>query len=84
MSIGKYLTNLGVIGALLGALGTARQTQQMPKDWRRYMLWVVWAAGLALALAGVAKQAEDEQYEAEVKQHEADQKAAAKAARKRG
>lgn len=82
MSIGKYLTNLGVIGALLGALGTARQTQAMPKDWRRYIVWVVWAAGLALAIAGVAKQAEDEQYEEELKQLDREQKAAAKAARK--
>ena len=82
MSIGKYLTNLGVIGALMGALGTARQTQSMPKDWRRYIVWVVWAAGLALALAGVAKQAEDEQYEAELKQFDREQKAAARASRK--
>ena len=67
MSIGKYLTNAGVIGALVGALGTARQTQQMPKDWRRYLIWVVWAAGLALALAGVAKQEDDEQREIELK-----------------
>ena len=66
MSIGKYLTNLGVIGALMGALGTAKQAQAMPKDWRRYLVWIVWAAGLALALASVAKQADDEQYEAEL------------------
>ena len=81
MSIGKYLTNIGVIGALLGALGTMKQTQAMPKDWRRYIVWVVWAAGLALAIAGVAKQAEDEQYEADLKQLDREQKAAAKAAR---
>jgi hypothetical protein len=82
MSIGKYLTNIGVIGALVGALGTMRQTQAMPKDWRRYIVWVVWAAGLALAIAGVAKQAEDEQYEAELKEFDREQKAASKAARR--
>ena len=83
MSIGKYLTNLGVIGALMGALGTAKQARAMPKDWRRYLVWIVWAAGLALVLASVAKQADDEQYEAELKQLEREQKAAAKASRKR-
>jgi len=82
MSIGKYLTNIGVIGALLGALGTMKQTQAMPKDWRRYIVWVVWAAGLALAIAGVAKQADDEQYEADLKQLAREQKAATKAARR--
>ncbi len=84
MSIGKYLTNPGVIGAAIGALGTAKQTQQMSKDWRRYLVWVVWAAGLALAIAGVAKQQEDEQREAELKEAHRAAKAELKAARRRG
>lgn len=67
MGIGKYLTSMSVIGALLGALGTARQTQAMPKDWRRYLVWAVWAAGLVLAVVGVAKQVDDEQHAAELK-----------------
>lgn len=68
MSIGKYLTNFGVIGALLGALGTARQTQSMPRDWRRYVIWAVWAAGLVLAIVSVAKQEEDRRYEEELRE----------------
>lgn len=63
MSLGKYLTNFGVIGAVIGALGTARQTQSMPKDWRRFIVWGVWGAGLVLAIAGVAKQIDDEEFE---------------------
>lgn len=82
MSIGKYLTNIGVIGALIGALGTMKQTQQMPKDWRRFIVWGVWAAGVALAIAGVSKQAEDEAYEAEQQRAEQQAKAEAKALRK--
>lgn len=82
MSIGKYLTNLGVLGALIGALGTARQTQQMPRDWRRYLVWAVWAAGLALALGSVAKQPEDEAYEAEMKAQQKVLKQQARLARK--
>lgn len=78
MSIGKYLTNVGVIGALIGALGTLRQTQSMPKDWRRYLVWVVWAAGLALAIAGVAKQQDDEREEYELKEARREAKAARK------
>ena len=64
MSIGKYVTNVGVLGALAGALGTARQTQSMRKDWRRFVIWGVWAAGLLLAIVSVAKQPEDEEFEA--------------------
>jgi hypothetical protein len=54
MAIGKYVTNPGVLGAAFGALSTAKRTQSMPKDWRRYVVWGVWVAGLALAIAGVA------------------------------
>ncbi|MBL5974240.1 MAG: hypothetical protein D3X82_10875 [Candidatus Leucobacter sulfamidivorax] len=79
MSIGKYLTNFGVIGALLGALGTLRQTQAMPKDWRRYLIWGVWAAGLVLAIVSVAKQPEDEEHEERVKETERLEKARSKA-----
>lgn len=84
MSIGKYLTNIGVIAALFGALGTVRQTQAMPKDWRRFVVWGVWAAGLVLAIVGVAKQAEDEEFEAEIKAAEKQAKAIEKAAKKAG
>lgn len=86
MSIGKYVTNLGVIGALLGVLGTMKQTQNMPRDWRRFIVWGVWAAGLLLALAGVAKQQDDEEFEAATKEADRAERDAAKAlakARKR-
>jgi len=78
MSIGKYVTNFGVIGALLGALGTARQTRSMPRDWRRFVVWGVWAAGFVLAVAGVAKQPQDEQFEEAQKEAEREARAAEK------
>ena len=66
MSIGKYVTNPGVIGAAAGALGTARKTQGMRNDWRRYLVWGVWLAGLALAIASVAMQEPDDERESEL------------------
>lgn len=84
MSIGKYVTNIGVIGSLIGALGTLRQTQSMPKDWRRVLVWAIWAAGFVLAVVGAAKQPEDEEYEAALKEAEREAKRASKAARKSG
>lgn len=63
MSIGKYVASPAIIGAALGATTTARKASAMPRDWRRYVVWGIWAAGLALAIAGVAmrdRDAEDE------------------------
>lgn len=62
MSIGKYVTNPGVIGAAVGAVATARRTQSMRKDWRRFIVWGVWAAGLGLAIAAVAMQNQDQEF----------------------
>ena len=55
MKIGKYVTNIGVIASLAGAIGVRRQTQRMPSDFRRVIVWAVWALGVALAVASVAK-----------------------------
>ncbi len=59
MHIGKYITNPGVIAAAAGALGTARQSRNMRRDWRRYVVWGVWIASLSLAIAEVAMQEPD-------------------------
>lgn len=67
MSIGKYVTNPGVIGATVGALTTARRTQSMRKDWRRFLVWGVWLAGLALAVASVAMQEQDHDFDVDRK-----------------
>ncbi|MEV8337295.1 hypothetical protein [Leucobacter sp. NPDC077196] len=63
MSIGKYVTNPGVIGAAFGAVTTARRTGSMRKDWRRYLVWGAWVAGLALAIATVSMQEQDAEEE---------------------
>lgn len=65
MSLGKYVTNFTVLLSLFGAFTTARQTAQMPRDWRRLLVWAIWFLGVVLAVAGVAKQVDDERYEAE-------------------
>lgn len=66
MSIGKYITSPAIIGAAMGAIGTAKRAGQIPHDWRRYLVWGVWAAGLALAVATVAMQEKDERHQAEI------------------
>ena len=83
MSIGKYLTNAGVLGSIFGAMGASKQAQQMPIDWRRFLIWGVWAAGLALAIASAAKQQEDKEYAKSLHLSSREEKAAAKERRKR-
>lgn len=68
MSIGKYVTSPAVIGAALGAMSTAKRANTIPRDWRRFVVWGVWAAGLALAVASVAMQDQDAEYRAELKE----------------
>lgn len=65
MSLGKYVTNFTVLTSLIGALTTIRQTSHMPKDWRRLVVWAIWLLGFVLAVAGVAKQVDDERLETE-------------------
>ncbi|GAA1317277.1 hypothetical protein ACFSWE_10775 [Leucobacter albus] len=59
IEIGKYLTNIGVLGAAAGVVSTARRTSTMPRDWRRFIVWGVWVAGLVLAIGSVAMQERD-------------------------
>ena len=59
VSIGKYVTNFGVIGAAASAISTAKRTSSMRQDWRRYIVWGVWAATLILAISSVAMQDRD-------------------------
>lgn len=63
IAIGKYVTNLGVIGAAASALPTAKRTSSMRNDWRRYIVWGVWVGGLILAIASVAMQEKDQEFE---------------------
>lgn len=63
IAIGKYVTNLGVLGAAAGAYSTAKRTQSMRPDWRRYVVWAVWASSLVLAISAVAMQDRDEEFE---------------------
>lgn len=63
VSIGKYVTSPSVLGAMLGAAGTAKRTKAMRKDWRRFLVWGVWLASLALAVAGVAMREEDREFD---------------------
>ncbi|MBT1017963.1 hypothetical protein KJY77_02240 [Canibacter sp. lx-72] len=53
MRIGKYLVNIGIISTLISATRVVKQTAAMPRDWRRYMVWVSWVINLVMAVMSV-------------------------------
>ncbi len=50
----KYLFSGAVISAIFGAVGVIKATSSGPRDWRLLLMWVSWAASLAIAIGTVA------------------------------
>jgi len=50
----KYLFSGAVITSLLGAVGVIKATATGPRDWRLLLMWISWAASLAIAIGTVA------------------------------
>jgi len=52
----KYLFSGAVIGSIFGAVGVIRATVSGPRDWRLLLMWISWAATLAVAIGTVAEE----------------------------
>ncbi len=50
----KYLFSGAVISAIFGAVGVIKATASGPRDWRLLLMWISWAASLAIAIGTVA------------------------------
>jgi hypothetical protein len=50
----KYLFSGAVIAAILGGIGVIRTTFTGPRDWRLLLMWISWAASLAIAIGTVS------------------------------
>lgn len=61
----KFFFNASVLGALFGGFTALRATLRGPRDWRLILVWLGWGISLALAIADVAKEAQEEQLENE-------------------
>ncbi|WP_136708018.1 hypothetical protein [Agromyces sp. H66] len=53
----KYLFSGAVISSIFGAIGVVKATIAGPRDWRLILMWVAWAASLAIAIGTVADEA---------------------------
>jgi hypothetical protein len=49
----KYLFSGAVLSAIFSGIGVARATFAGPRDWRLALMWVSWAASLAIAIGTV-------------------------------
>lgn len=59
----KYLFSGAVLSAAFSGLGVIRSTIAGPRDWRLLLMWVVWAASLAIAIGTVADETKREELE---------------------
>ena len=55
----KFIFNGTIISAIFGGFSTIQATRSGPRDWRTVLMWVSWAATLAIAIGTVIKQAND-------------------------
>lgn len=55
----KYLFSGAVLGAIFSGISVIKSTASGPRDWRLVLMWVSWAASLAVAIGTVAKDAQD-------------------------
>ena len=55
----KFLFNTSVLSALFSAIGVVRATDKGPRDWRLILMWVSWAASLAIAIGTVVEDTKD-------------------------
>jgi hypothetical protein len=50
----KYLFSGAVLTSLFSAVGVIKATTAGPRDWRLLLMWISWAATLAIAIGTVA------------------------------
>jgi len=61
----KFLFNGSIISAIFGGFTTIQATRKGPRDWRTILMWVAWAATLAVAVGTVIKEANDKDHDLE-------------------
>jgi hypothetical protein len=55
----KFIFSGSLISAILGGWGTLQTTRKGPRDWRLILMWISWAATVAIAIGTIVKQSQD-------------------------
>ncbi|WP_139416799.1 hypothetical protein [Agromyces laixinhei] len=57
----KYLFSGAVISAVISGFAVVKTTASGPRDWRLALMWVSWAASLAIAIGTVAEESKQDE-----------------------
>lgn len=52
-AVRKFIFSRTMFSALLGGVSVVQMTKKGPRDWRLALLWVSWAASVAIAVSTV-------------------------------
>ena len=55
----KFIFSGTLISAILGGWGTLQTTRRGPRDWRLILMWISWAATVAIPVGTVIEQSRD-------------------------
>ena len=59
----KFIFSTQVLGAAFGGWTTLQATRKGPRDWRLALMWISWAATLAIAVGTVVKDQQNAELE---------------------
>lgn len=55
----KFILNTSVLSSAFSSISLIKTTKNGPRDWRLILLWVSWAASLAIAVGTVIEKSKD-------------------------
>lgn len=55
----KFIFSGTLISAILGGWGTLQTTRRGPRDWRLILMWISWAATVAIAVGTVIEKSRE-------------------------
>ncbi|WP_394769172.1 hypothetical protein [Lacisediminihabitans sp.] len=55
----KFIFSGTLISAILGGWSTLQTTRRGPRDWRLILMWISWAATVAIAVGTIIEQSRD-------------------------
>lgn len=58
-NVRKFIFSGSLISAIFGGWGILQTTRRGPRDWRLILMWISWAATVAIAVGTIVKKSQD-------------------------